>query len=286
MNNRRASDYLRPLNRHSSEHLIKDIQGSIYSVALQEPWGVRSTLLNALGDRLCQTVGIKTATSVLLDIGPEILGLANPDLPPTVGDTFFGYRYPVNPFTTAIYDYLPDPLLRKFQNSADCWRLIPIDLWLMNVRPSKILFHRTSSEDVCYVGSVAFRYEQLRRDRLLARGACEDLPLLSLSHYGGNSSWSDAETVAAYLSELKECEMLEMLSELCGERRALLAPLIEQVANEVLANRQDIFNNFSRKMKELQLRVDATVTECKSPGRVQSSVETMKAFDHTLGATA
>jgi hypothetical protein len=266
--------------------LIQDIDGNIYSVALQEPWGARSTLLKALGDRLCQTVGIKTANSVLLDIGPEILGLATPDLPPTDGDTFFGYRYPVNPFTTAIYDYLPDPLLRKFQNSADCWRLIPIDLWLMNVRPSKILFHRQNSEAVSYLGSVTFRYESLLRDRFLARGACEDLPLLSLSHYGGNSSWSEAETAAAYLLELKAFELLEMLSELCGERRALLAPLIEQVSNDVLANRQELFKNFSRKMRELQLRVDAAVSDCKHPGRAQSSMDTRRALDRTLSAMA
>ena len=286
MNNRRATDYLRLLNRHSSEHLIQDIDGNIYSVAVQEPWGSRSTLLKALGNRLCRTVGIKTATSALLDIGPEILGLATPDLRPTVGHRFLGYRYPVNPFTTAIYDYLPDALLRTFENSADCWRLIPIDLLLMNVRPSKILFHRKPGEAGSYLGSVTFRYEPLLRDRFLAEGACEELPLLSLSHYGGNSSWSDAEAAAAYLLDLQASELSAILSELCGERTALLAPLIEQVACDVLENRQELFNNFSRRMKQLQLRVDAVVSDCKHPGRAHSSVDTKRALDRTLGATA
>lgn len=286
MNNRRATDYLRLLNRHSSEHLIQDIDGNIYSVALHEPWGARSTLLKALGDRLCRTVGINTAASVLLDIGPEILGLATPDVQPTVGDTFFGYRYPVNPFTTAIYDYLPDPLLRRFENSVDCWRLIPIDLLLLNVRPSKILFHREPGEAGSYLGSVTFRYQPLPRDRFLARGASDDHPILSLSHYGGNSSWSDAETAAAYLLDLQASELSEMLSELCGERSAPLAPLIEQVAKDVLEKRQELFKNFSRRMKELQLRVDATVSECRHPGRAQLCMETKRALNPSLGATA
>jgi hypothetical protein len=286
MNNLRATNYLRPLNRHSSEHLIIAQDGNTYSIDDEVPWGAKSAILRALGGRLCQIVGIETAAPVLLDIEPPILSLIKPDSLSTVGDTFVGSRYPVNPLTTAIYDFLPDSMLWKMGNPADCWRLISIDLWLDNLKASRVLFHRTAAQAPLYLGTIVFRSETRPQGRSRMHSNGVDLPILSLAHYGGSSGWSDAETAAAHLLDMKASELVEMLYELCGNPSERSAPIIGLVVRELMAAREGVFINFSQKLREMQLRVDAALNARKWPGQEQSSLDMTKAFDQRLGATA
>ncbi len=73
MNTLRALGYLRPLNRSTTEHLFLGSDGHSYTVNVDETWGDESSILCALGSRLCQSAGIDTVAPTLLTIDSEIL---------------------------------------------------------------------------------------------------------------------------------------------------------------------------------------------------------------------
>lgn len=286
MNNLRATGYLRPLNRQSSEHLILGADGNIHSVDLQTQWGTRTTILNALGSRLCRIVGIETANPVLLNIGPEILKLAINGAPRDPGGTFVGTRYPVNPLATAVYDFLPNSVLRQVDNLVDFWRLIPIDLWLGNQKASRVLFHRPSPPSPMYRSTIVFRSapEPIHPPKVRAVGS--DLPTLALGHYGGSSGSSDAEAVAARLLAMTSSDLAELLDDLGGNSHEPWVKTIGVVAEDLVSARDTIFRDFAVKLRTFQNRVDAASNDRKPPRAEVTCGDLKGVFDQTLGATA
>lgn len=281
-----ATGYLRPLNRRTSEHLILGSDGNCYSVDLDAQWGSESSLLNVLGSRLCQTFGIEAAAPVLLKIDPEVSAQGMPGVPSAKEGVFVGKRYPVNPATTAIYDFLPDILLPKVQNRCDFWKLIPIDLWLGNPQASKVLFYRVGTGLNSYRGTTAFRSAPASDENRRTSALPKELPLLSTRHYCGGDGYEDAERTVARLLLMTAFDMEGLFDCLADEGLALVAPAIRQLGQRLLEERGVIFRQFPAMLRATKSRVDAAENDRKGPSTGTACAELVGGIDHSLGATA
>lgn len=63
----------------------------------------------------------------------------------TTGDLHFGSQCPVNPQSTAIFDFLPTPLLKQVVNLSDFATAFVLDKWLHHTDQRKAVFVRESS---------------------------------------------------------------------------------------------------------------------------------------------
>ena len=280
MNTLRALGYLRPLNRSTTEHLFLGSDGHSYTVDVDETWGDEPSILRALGSRLCQSVGIETVAPALLTIDPEIFR-SGAVTSSGAGDVFLAMRYPVDPATTAIYDFLPDGLLPRVENRGDFWKLIPIDLWFGNLRASKGLFYRKVPRLQSYRSTIVFRTTPDRELPGEPRPDAKELPLLALRHYCGGGGYESAERTAAQLFAMTVADLEGLLDDIPGNPISRSAATASSVAKDLVAARDALFRDFSARLQELQHRVSAAENERKGP-----STAVPRALDQTLGAIA
>lgn len=286
MNTLRALSYLRPLNRQTSEHLFLASDGNSYAVDLDDTWGNESSMLNALGGRLCQFAGIETGAPALLRVDLDALTTTMAVTTSCAGGVFLGKRYPVDPATSAIYDFIPDSLLPKVENRGDFWKLIPIDMWLGNLQASKVLFYRTVPQLQSYRSAIVFRSAT---ESILQRQPCRAAktpPLLAVRHYCGGGGSENAERTAAQLFAMNASDLEGLLEDLPGdpiERRVAMAG---SVAKVLVAARDTLFRDFSAKLREMQHRVDSAENDRKGPHTEVTCADVAGSLNGTLGATA
>jgi hypothetical protein len=279
MNTLRALGYLRPLNRRTTEHLFLGSDGHSYTVNVDETWGDDPSILRALGSRLCQSAGIDTVAPALLTIDPDILrsGAVSSSI---AGDIFLARRYPVDPATTAVYDFLPDGLLQRVENRGDFWKLIPIDLWLGNLRASKTVFFREIPGGQSYRSAIVFRTTPDRELRGEPRSDHEGLPLLAVRHYCGTGGFESAHKTVAQLFAMTVADLEGLLYDLPGYAIDRCGTTTTSIASDLVAARDSLFRDFYAKLQALQHRVNAAESERRGPHTAVST-----ALNQTLGAT-
>ena len=285
MNTLQALSYLRPLKRQTSEHVFLASDGNSYAVDLDETWGNESSMLNALGGRLCQFAGIETGAPALLNVDPEALKTMA-ITPYYAGGVFLGKRFPVDPATSAIYDFFPDSLLPMVENRGDFWKLIPIDLWFGNPQASKVLFYRTVPQLQSYRGAIVFRSAT---ESILQRQPCraaQKLPLLAVRHYCGAGGYESAERTAAQLFAMNASDLEGLLDDLPGNPIERCVAMTGSVAKVLVATRDTMFRDFSAKLREMQHRVDAAENDRKGPHSEVACADVAGSLNRTLGVSA
>lgn len=282
----RATRYVRPLNPRNSEHLVLGSDGNHYSVQFEVPWGGEPSILNAIGSRLCQVAGIETAFTSVLWIDRDVLDFRPAGTLVFPNGNYLGMRYPIDPVSTALYDFLPDAALRRVTNRADFWRLLPIDMWLGNQRASKLLFYRSPPQSPSFISVIVFRTSTGSIPRARAHTFASELPTLSLSYYGGSGGSATAESTAANLLEMSSSNLEELLDDLGDVPSEVRNSTVGSVTQRLIAARCSVFRDFSLRLRELECRVDACETGQRHPGAEISRTQVAGGFDHKLSATA
>ena len=268
-----ATDYLRPLNRRQKdEHLVLTSDGHTYVVNLDSPRVPKANLMNVIGGDLCRLVGIAAAIPSLLTFDPQVLQSAlridgsSITVMPVLGALFLGIRYPVDPRQEAIYDYLPDSLLERVENRDDFWKLIPIDLWLGNSRASKLIYYRSMSQSSGeFHATTMFRHEPGLLERQTMDASNRRAPLLTSRHYCGGAGRSIAENALKQILALTVSDIQNLFFGLPTPILERHEPLAEEIAQELVEERDARTEGLSRILKVLELGASADASRRKPP---------------------
>src|SRR6202035_5509979 len=90
---------------------------------------------------------ITTAETVLIEVTKDLIGdspamtlqLASGTIPVESGWQF-GSKYPADPNTVAIWDFIPDPMLRMVKNISQFLGVLAFDKWVSNADSRQAIF--------------------------------------------------------------------------------------------------------------------------------------------------
>lgn len=150
-----ARRYLRKMRGGAQAHLIECSDGHAYVVKFLNNPQHRRILVNELvASALLKHLQIYAPETALVSTSEEFVR-ANPEAcialgtqrtAPQVG-WHFGSRYPGDPATTAIYDFVPDALLAQLANPRDFLGVLVFDKWTANSDGRQAIFLRAHLRD-------------------------------------------------------------------------------------------------------------------------------------------
>jgi hypothetical protein len=133
--------FLRAMRGEARACLIEGDDGFAYVVKLtNNPQGGRRVLVNEfIGSILLTQLGVATPERAFVNIDDDHMGDINNPLPK---GTHFGSRYPGTPDAIAVYDFLPDALLRSLHNRGHFLGALVFDQWVSNIDARQTIFFR------------------------------------------------------------------------------------------------------------------------------------------------
>ena len=151
---------IKPMRGGSQSYLVEGDDGSYYVAKFaMNPQGNRTLINECVASRLFQQFGISTPPIRLLHLSRTVqqaaslhFSLRDKKVPVNSG-IHFGSQCPVNPNTTAIYDFLPRKLLANVTNLEDFPKAFVLDKLLGNADTRQAIFVRTPSRS----GKATFR---------------------------------------------------------------------------------------------------------------------------------
>ena len=166
-----ARKLIRKMRGGAQSHLIEADDGHFYVVKFQNNPQHRRILVNEwIASRFLEYLQIAVPATAIVNLSKEFLA-ENPDVHIQLGTArspvdagwHFGSRFPGNPETVAVYDFVPDSLLSKVENLDEFRGILVFDKWTANAdaRQSIFLrarlreFARTSLEHPLKTGFVA-----------------------------------------------------------------------------------------------------------------------------------
>lgn len=179
----------------SQSRLVEAIDGNHYIAKFaNNPQGARTLANEWISQRILTHLGIATPSMRMLDFSTELVE-ANPDLAMLYGDrvvpvasgVHLGSMFPGNPSETAVYDFLPDRMLREVTNLSDFVGAMVVDRWVANLDVRQAIFLRGRPREWA--------------PRVAAHGSKRGLIALMIDHglsFGG-SRWEFADTVGSGL---------------------------------------------------------------------------------------
>lgn len=151
-----ARRFVRKMRGGAQSHLLQADDGYHYIVKFQNNPQHRRILVNELvASVLLDYLQISTPETALIEV-PEQFLRDNPDVGLTLGTRrvpvapgwHFGSRYPgdrcpmgVGP-NVAVYDFMPDALLKQVVNAADFLGVLVFDKWAANADGRQSIFYR------------------------------------------------------------------------------------------------------------------------------------------------
>ena len=150
-----ARRHLRKMRGGAQAHLIECSDGNAYVVKFSNNSQHRRILVNELiASALLKHLQIAAPETALIRTGAEFLrahsevglDLGGRLVPPLHG-LHFGSRYPGNPATVAVYDFLPEALLRGIANPRDFLGALVFDKWTANSDARQAIFLRARLRD-------------------------------------------------------------------------------------------------------------------------------------------
>jgi HipA-like protein len=145
-----ARRFIRKLRGGAQAHLIEAEDGHYYVVKFRNNPQHRRILVNELvaGVLLkylqisCPEVAVVNLTSDFIRENPDVgLQLGSRSIPVEAG-WHFGSRFPGDPNTLAVYDFIPDVLLRKVMNREHFVGVLVFDKWTGNADSRQSVFFR------------------------------------------------------------------------------------------------------------------------------------------------
>jgi hypothetical protein len=145
-----ARSFYRKMRGGAQAHLIGASDGHAYVVKFSNNPQHRRILINELvAATLFDHLGLTSPAAAVVNFSAEFLR-AHPEVHIQTGDKrippapgwHFGSRYPGNPETQIVYDFLPDILLGKTANLSEFLGVLVLDKWLSNADSRQAVFWR------------------------------------------------------------------------------------------------------------------------------------------------
>jgi hypothetical protein len=145
-----ARRLVRKMRGGAQAHLLEGSDGNCYVVKFSNNPQHRRILVNEwIAGVFLRHLGLSSPEAAMVRISEEFLE-ANTDAylqmgrerrPPDLG-WHFGSRFPGDPGRTAVYDFLPDSLLDKVENTGDFVGALAFDKWAANADSRQAIFFR------------------------------------------------------------------------------------------------------------------------------------------------
>ncbi|MGA2482409.1 MAG: HipA family kinase [Candidatus Acidiferrales bacterium] len=144
----RAVEQIRRMRGGAQAHLMRCSDGHYYVVKFQNNPQHRRILVNELlGTQLAARLGLPAPPVAVVDVSAELIRLTA-DLMielgrgkyPCQAGLQFGSRYPGDPRTLSLHDFLPDEQLREVENLHDFAGMLVFDKWTCNTNGRQTVF--------------------------------------------------------------------------------------------------------------------------------------------------
>ncbi len=145
-----ARRHLRRMRGGAQSHLIEASDGRFYIVKFRNnPQHPRVLVNESVSAALLEYLEIPAPQVRIIEITREFLA-GNPELCLRLGDRrveiqpgwHFGSCYPGHPDRVAVYDFIPDALLRSVANARDFLGALVFDKWVANADGRQSIFFR------------------------------------------------------------------------------------------------------------------------------------------------
>jgi hypothetical protein len=147
-----AVGHVRKMRGGAQAHLLEADDGNWYVVKFRNNPQHRRILVNELiASVFLEYLRITAPETALIQVTEEFLS-ANPEAHLLLGSRrvavepgwHFGSRYPGDPGRVAVYDFLPDTLLRQVRNLDDFRAILVFDKWAGNADGRQSVFFRAN----------------------------------------------------------------------------------------------------------------------------------------------
>lgn len=161
----RAHRMIRKMRGGAQAHLLETEDGAFYVVKfLGNPQHNRILVNEWIAAVVLRYLQIASPQVALIEITPRFLE-ENPDVCLQLGQRklpvepgwHFGSRYPGDPATTAVYDFVPDALLAQIDNLPDFAGCFVFDKWMANADGRQSIFHRAELKTLAAGGGTSPR---------------------------------------------------------------------------------------------------------------------------------
>jgi hypothetical protein len=145
-----AVRHLRKMRGGAQAHLLEADDGHCYVVKFRNNPQHRRVLVNeAIASTILSYLKVSVPETAVIEVTPEFIA-GNPELFIQLGARRidiepgwqFGSRFPGDPATLAVYDFLPDALLSQVVNLVDFRAIFVFDKWTGNADGRQCVFHR------------------------------------------------------------------------------------------------------------------------------------------------
>ena len=145
-----AKQFVRKMRGGAQAHMLVGDDGYSYVVKFRNnPQHLRILVNELVSATLLHYLQIATPEIAIVNIDQSFL-TDNPEVHMQSGSRsidvepgwHFGSRYPGNPDTTAVYDFMPDALLPKVTNLTDFRAALVFDKWVANMDGRQCIFFR------------------------------------------------------------------------------------------------------------------------------------------------
>lgn len=150
----RARRLIRKMRGGAQAHLIEAEDGGFYIVKFKNNPQHRRILVNEwLASVFLRYLQIHVPDTAVVEVTSEFIA-DNPDLYLSIGarrepipaGLHFGSRMAVHPDRVAVFDFLPEKLLGKIENSADFLGMLVFDKWAANADSRQAVFFRARAK--------------------------------------------------------------------------------------------------------------------------------------------
>jgi hypothetical protein len=141
---------IRKMRGGAQAHLLECDDGHFYVVKFRNNPQHRRILINEwVSSVFLEYLRIAAPPTAMVNLSREFLE-GNPEVHIQLGSQHipadegwhFGSRYPGDPARVAVYDFLPDVLLSKVENTRDFLGILAFDKWLANADSRQAIFFR------------------------------------------------------------------------------------------------------------------------------------------------
>lgn len=152
----RALEFVRRMRGASQPHLLRCEDDANYVVKFRNnPQHVRVLANEMFAFRLAVLMGLPVPPAAFVDVPPELIR-SNPQLSFEIGARHepclpglqFGSRFPGNPASTLVVDFLPDRLLRRVNDLDQVFLgAFVFDKWTCNCDGRQVIFYRSADQE-------------------------------------------------------------------------------------------------------------------------------------------
>jgi hypothetical protein len=251
----------------SQARLIEGDDGRCYIAKfLNNPQGKRTLVNEWVAQSILTTLGISTPPLCLLRLPDSLLDdrlyfdIGNKRVP-VQGEWHLGSLCPVNPETNAIFDFLPERLLRNTINLDDFARIFVADQWL----------HQTDKRQAIFVREHAPGASPLRmRAYFVDHGMAFDGAFWDLREASGHG-WYMNRKVYEFIDMAKICSetvsQIESLSE-----REILSSITTLPESWLSPDDSDVLHRLLMKLHKNRLQLRRVITGHVAPLGIPTSL--------------